>query len=299
MKLKAIAFCLLTFFSFSNLIAQTNEKGDLLFGFSAGASFANFTNGKAPQNIHLLGSDDSPVFMPFGLVESSTSYFDYQPDFISDIKTGIYVAAEAEYFLNQTIALNGAIAFETKGIKVDFENEIEIDNGDNTTSTFNEIHRRNIANQYLTTTFTIKKHLQHNLFVEGGFYGGMLLLSKFDLYSQKSFYEGPGNNFYTDLTISGKDPEHEFTSFIDLGISAGFGFHKMISEKMYLKSTLRTNIGLLKVDGKYNNEYQESYIPQSANIIAMTVRSTNYFGFNSNAKNLNFLFTIGVGWKLQ
>ncbi|KAA3635102.1 MAG: hypothetical protein DWQ02_10355 [Bacteroidetes bacterium] len=298
MNLKAIAFCLVTFFSFSNLFAQTHEKGDLLFGFSAGTSFANFTNSKAPQNIHLIGSEDSPVFMPFGLVESSTAYFDYQPDFIRDIKTGIYFGAEAEYFLNPSIALTGAIAYESKGIKVDYANEIEIDD-DNTTATYQEVHRRKIANQYLTTTFTLKKHLQHNLFIEGGFYGGMLLFSKFDLYSQKSYYEGPGNNFYTDLTITGKDPEHEFTSFIDLGVSAGFGFQKMISEKMYVKSAMRANIGLLKVDGKYNNEYEETYIPQSANIIALTVRSTNYFGFNSNAKNLNFLFTVGVGWKLQ
>ncbi len=170
MNLKAFAFFVLTFFTFSTLFAQTNEKGDFLFGISAGASFANFTNSKAPQNIHLMGSDDSAVFMPFGLVESSTGYFDYQPDLIRDIKTGIYFGAEAEYFLNPTISLNGAIAFESKGIKVNFENEIEIDNGDNTTSTYNEVHKRNIANQYLTTTFTLKKHLPHNLFIDNSIY---------------------------------------------------------------------------------------------------------------------------------
>ncbi len=299
MKFKVIAIYLLSLMTISTLNAQTLKKGTTLYSFSAGASFANLTNSKAPHNIYLIGSDIYPVVTTPGGLSSSTLYFDYQPEFFRDMKAGIFLAGDWEHFIKDNLSINGAIAFETKGIDVAYNNEIVVDNDNFPASTFTEVHHRKISNQYLTLSFAAKKYFQHQVYIEGGVYGSKLITSMIDLYSEKSFHEGPGNYFESMIEISGKDDGGEFTAAYDLGITAGFGFQKFISEKIFLKSGVRVNAGLIKVDGKYNNEYEESYWPQSSNIIATTVRSTNYYGFNSNARNINILFLFGVGWVIK
>lgn len=299
MKFKVIAVCIFALLTIANLKAQELKKGTVLYSFSSGASFANLSNSKAPHNLFLWGSDDSPVASYNGHLSYSPQYFDYQPDFFQDIKTGFYVGGDWEYFLQDNFSVNGTIAFESKGIKVNFNDEIIINNEDNTTSTFTEIHNRKINNNYLTMSFTAKKYFAHQVYIEGGIYGGKLISSAIDLYSEKSLYEGPGNYYESMVEINGEDRGGEFTSMYDLGITTGFGFQKFVSEKIFLRTGVRTNIGLLKVDSKYNNEYEELLIPQSSNIISTYVRSTNYYGFNSNAKNINILITFGVGWMLK
>lgn len=77
------------------------------------------------------------------------------------------------------------------------------------------------------------------------------------------------------------------------GISLGTGFSYPIAENFFLNANVLFNVGLRKIDKKYNNEYEEEDRVGISGTVT-SLRSTNYFGLNSNARNVNSTITLGV-----
>jgi hypothetical protein len=65
-----------------------------------------------------------------------------------------------------------------------------------------------------------------------------------------------------------------------------------------LSADILISFGLIKIDRKFNNEYDELALPTPYNIYAKSIRSTNYYGLNSNATNISGSLTLGVAYQL-
>lgn len=87
----------------------------------------------------------------------------------------------------------------------------------------------------------------------------------------------------------------EFTNNIDFGVSFGTGYSYPFTNRLLLNADLIFNIGLFKIDKKYHNEYEETILP-SITGSSIRLRATNYYGLNSNARNLNMGFTVGIAY---
>ena len=105
--------------------------------------------------------------------------------------------------------------------------------------------------------------------------------------------------YYSTWIDNEKDKKREYTNTIDFGLSLGTGYTREISDKLIIKTELLLNIGLVKVDSRYNNDFSVTPVPSGSNFSRVLVRSTNYYGLNSYSKNINMLFTIGLGYKFE
>ncbi|MCG8580721.1 MAG: hypothetical protein MI866_12425 [Bacteroidales bacterium] len=97
------------------------------------------------------------------------------------------------------------------------------------------------------------------------------------------------------IVIDDKDKVH--TAKFDYGLSLGTGLNKSISQTLYLKADLLFNFGVKSIDCLHDNEYEEAMLG-AATGFNNAVKSKNYYGLNSNAKNINGLLTVGIGIRL-
>ncbi|HAF27749.1 MAG TPA: hypothetical protein DCG75_01755 [Bacteroidales bacterium] len=301
MNIKKITFFLLLI-SFNSLFAQEKNKGDFIIEINVGPSFANFVNSEAPHKIHIYGSDETPAILPTTDVTKSLSYTDYNTSLISDILLGISTGINLEYLISNNLSVNSGLNFEMKGINLKYSEERV---GSLATSeppiysVYGEITENlniKIKNNYLIVPISIRKYLleKKNLFIESGIYTGYLISSKIDIQGEKIVdVDYSDNNFeYRWWIDNEKDKEKEFTKEFDFGILVAAGYNKYLSDKLLFNTKIGINVGMVKLDSKYNNEYELSPISFSSSLL----RSTNYYGLNSNSKNINFVFTVGLGY---
>jgi hypothetical protein len=128
------------------------------------------------------------------------------------------------------------------------------------------------------------------------------LSSEISNYTEKTVFKIYSDGGYQGFKYSSsmekeKDVERDYSNKFDYSLAFGTGFTKNISNKLTLKTGLRFSYGLRKVDAKYNNEYGFKELP-SASGFFLQGRATNYFGFNSNAKNIFLDFTVGLSYKI-
>ena len=81
-------------------------------------------------------------------------------------------------------------------------------------------------------------------------------------------------------------------------MAIGAGYLKKISERLNFKTEIQMRFGLVKIDSKYNNEFTVTPVASGTNFTSYLVRSTNYYGLNSDATNINLALTVGLGYKI-
>lgn len=305
-------FC---FFLISYLFSfgQEDTKRVKLIHISVGPGFSNFLGSEAPHKINIYQSDIYPAMLTDSDVTRSIGYFDYNTSLIKDIKVGFAARLGFEYYLRKDLSLILSFGYEDKGINLKNRKQeshvyvhttppesLPIPPPPTDIVYYDEIFEVKIENQYLTLPFLLRKYIsKHHFYIQGGFYTGWLLKSQIYTYNRKHNYI-PDYDFYGSDFMSGIDnsidKDKEFTTHFDFGVSAGIGFTHNLTNKLIFNSDLILNLGLRKIDRKYNNEYSEERLPVLPPYILL--RSTNYYGLNSNAKNISATFTIGLGYTL-
>jgi len=280
-------------------ILPAQEKGDIIVGFSIGASLSNLLNSEAPHKINIFGSDVNQAFFSSPDLTKSPAYTDYETGIFNDLLFGVSPGVQIEYFIKNNLSVFSGISYDSKGIDLNYANSIT--GYTSTGGVLNEKYKLKISNDYLTLPLLLRKYLfkEKNIFVAGGVYIGYLLSSGIDYLNQKTVSDESGilRDYSAWIDIE-NDKKRGYTNKFDLGFSFGTGYAKNISDKLIFKSELLFNIGIIKVDSKYNNEFSVTPVPTFENFSNVLVRSTNYYGLNSNSKNINMLITIGLGYKI-
>lgn len=274
------------------------EKGRFVLGFSVGVSFANFLNSEAPYKINLYGSEIQPVMVTPTTKTQAT--FDYNTSLFKDINTGICTGITFEYFITNNISINSGLYYEAKGTNLDYNTTKSLYYNPTTMTDYriNETCQIKIDNDYLTYPLLFRKYFfkKNNLFIEEGVYFGNLISSHITIYQEKSAIDNTFPYYYHFSMDNIKDEEKEFTNKFDYGISFGTGYHKNLTSKLTFNISMRVNIGLKKLDAKFDNEYEEQSIISGPSSYVTYLRSTNYFGLNSDSKNINMALTAGLGY---
>jgi hypothetical protein len=283
----------------TGLLAQGSRKQNLHIGFSGGAGFSNLLFSEAPHKINIFGSDKMPVLVNDQDITKALAYTDYPTSLFSDVLTALTARVHLEYFLKKNLSVQTGLSYERKGIdllysSISSHSFLE-------TAQLEVIYRNKIINDYLIIPLLVKMYFprSRNLFAVAGVYTGYLLSSRIDFLNQKKITDKSrivsDYSFYID---NEKDSEKEYTHLFDFGVSLGAGYVVQLSKKLKLRPEIMVNAGLRKVDAKYNNEYSAIPVANLSGYNNLMVRSTNYYGLNSQAKNINVLFTLGVDYKL-
>jgi hypothetical protein len=292
--------CLIALFMIANfLFPQGNSKGDFMIGFSAGPGISNFLNSEAPHKINLYGSDVIPVLFTSDDLTKTIAYTDYKTGIFEDMLTGISAGIDAGYFIQDDLSVETGMFYETKGINLNYSNTQTgyTPNG----GVLKETYKTKIQNNYLTLPLQIRKYLfkSKNLFIAGGVYAGYLISSKVTFLNQKTITDENGLlTEYYFLIDNKKDTDKEYTNKFDFGLAIGAGYFKKISGRLNFKTEIQMRFGLVKIDSKYNNEFTVTPVASGTNFTSYLVRSTNYYGLNSDATNINLALTVGFGYKI-
>lgn len=292
--------------------AQEENKGFSRISLSIGPNFSNLLASEAPHKIYIPGSDQRPALMTGMEVSQSPGYFNYKTSIIDDMRTGVTVRLATEYRLANQWSIQGAVGYEEKGINLKhFNRESRIVNvydpnpetpeRTNSTVYYDEYFDVKIQNDYLTFPVQLRKYMAgQKFYVQGGFYLGWLLKSEIYTFKRNHTYFANGDQPVSDFqsSVEFQDEDKEFTNTLDPGLSLGCGLNYPLSDRLSLNGDLLLSAGLQKVDKKYNNEYTEDTISMYSGI-GLLVRSTNYFGLNSNATNLSASLTIGCSYMLR
>lgn len=297
--MKQITFLIILILITNILFAQKKEKGDMIISFSAGPGFSNFLNSEAPHKIHIFNSDVIPAEFPSSDLTQSPAYSDYETGMLSDLLFGVSSGIQIEYFIKNNLSIYSGISYESKGINLYYLKTIS--DYTPTGGVLTEKFKLKIRNDYLVLPILINKYVlnEKKIFVSGGVYAGYLLSSKIDYLIEKTLSDESG--IFSDYSLciyNETDKKREYTNKLDFGFSFGTGYVRNITDKLVFKSEMQLNIGLRKVDSKYNNDFSVTAVPSGSNFSRVLVRSTNYYGLNSKSKNFNMLFTIGLGYRI-
>lgn len=315
--MKKIIFYIIFLLSLTTDIFGQNEKSRLkILNIHVGLNFSNLIGSEAPYKINIYGSDIHYGVIDGQDITKAIGYYDYQTNIIKDARIDLKLGIGFEYFLNKNLSVYSSLNYEGKGINIKSHEEYSYLHGieepppntigppkpDSDYAIYNEVFDLNIKNNYLTLPILLRKYFSNQKFyIQGGFYTGYLLKSKINTRLKKHNYI-PDYNFYGFSYTFGfdkVDTKKEFTTNIDFGTSLGAGFNYPLNNKLFLKADYIINIGFLKIDKKYNNEFEllkDRILTTGSS--TTPIRSTNYYGLNSQARNINMSFTIGIGFKI-
>lgn len=313
MKTLLSIFFIVIPFQFS--LGQEYEKGTKLISISVGGSLSNLLNSEPPHKISLQGSDIYPGIVSYPITASG-AYFDYTTSILKDVKSGLVVNGGIEYFLKDRLSICVSVSYEEKGINLDYKRSesrkvindhspLDLNFGpqvDEYILYYDEFFQVELRNRYLTMPVLIKKYFSGSKFYfSGGGFAARLMAT--DIYTFKRKHSYTSYDFGNESDSYGGinhevDKNKEFTNEFDYGVSLGTGLSYPLTKSIFLDADLLFSLGLRQVDGKYNNEYEERRIAVSSGFAA-AVRSTNYFGLNSNATNISAALTFGIRCKIR
>lgn len=278
---------------------QDHAKGTKFISFSIGANFANLLNSEAPHKINIFGSDITPAIVPGAGVEYASDYRDYNTNLIDDIQVGVIVNAGFEYFLKDNLSLSVSAAYEEKGIDMNYRTSYTNQTNPGGATVFHEdTYRVTVRNTYATMPLLIRKYFgKGRAYVAGGIYAAHLLESRSSTYWHEHYYIPNQTEGFSQSELHDRDVRKRFTHHFDYGVAAGGGYSFPVADHVLLNVAVLMSAGLRDIDGKYNNEYEETVIPGTTGFVRL-VRSTNYYGFNSNATNISTSLTLGLALKL-
>lgn len=252
------------------------EKENLLINFNIGPSMSNFVN-------------RAPVYR----IDGNGLYRPINTSFIGDGLWGITLNIGIEYYLSDRLSINSGLAYEQKGIFINYDSTFTSENGDYKAEITFE---KKIANHYLTIPLTVKKYFfkEKSLYLEAGFYSGIFLFSRLSTKEISTSQFSNENPMIATYNYVGSG-EKGHTSKFDFGVSFGAGYKKVLTDKLSLVSSIKLNIGLHKIDALNSNEVV--YRPSGTDLIGKTIY--DYYGLNSNARNTNITLTFGITYELN
>jgi hypothetical protein len=288
--------------------AQEVKNKKCILGFSIGPNFSNLINSEAPHKYYIYGYsfDGSKTVILLGTKETSPAYIDYETGFFKDMLIGVNAGITMEYKFNGRFSLSSGLRFETRGINLRYSNVkdgVIIVQSPLYLGFVGEIHeelRITVQNNYLILPVYIKYYFnkRRNLYFKGGIYSSYLLASKHShLIEKRGFNDGIEEFKFSFSLENDKDKEKEYTSHFDVGISLGAGYSKKISNKLIFDIDILATFGFVKVDRKFDNYYDEYSFPSGSGFFTV-ITSENYYGLNSNARNLVLSVLFGIGYLL-
>lgn len=297
MKLKTTFILVVLLVSYNYVSGQTNTKPKSTFTYSVGLNCSNFINSEAPHKLYFV----DPAFFETNGLGYWPIEVDYESSLLKDINYGLTVGLGLEKFLSSFYSIKIALNYEQKGINLDYRNKESWIAGQNSrlTTVHKEQHfERKIDNNYITMPITVRRYFKrHRAYISGGVYSAFLVKSYVDGRAYQHFSTESEEVVFSyaegERWLEIKDNKKEFTSNFDVGLSAGSGIVHPIGKNWLINLDVLVNIGLLKVDRKYNNEYEENEISNAVGILTR-IKSSNYIGLNSNARNISTSITFGL-----
>ncbi len=288
-------------FGITKVNAQEKEGNSKikLINFHVGPSFGNFLSAEAPHKyLENNWNDQSLIYLGDPLI-------DYQTNFLSDVRVDFSLGLSFEKYIKNNYSLVFGLNYEGKGIDIEFKDNETYFINENQIYETSELDLK-VENKYITAPLLLRKHLFTNqiFYVQGGIYLAYLTSSRIAVDGEKeikqkfqtsTLTEKP--SIPTNFGIKYTDKTKDNTNSLDYGASVGFGIKLPLGNGVYFTSDLLTNIGLRNIDKKYNNDYEKTTMPTTTGINTI-IRSGNYYGLNSKAKNINTTFTIGLSFEI-
>ena len=306
--MKRVIWLLVSLLLVNSSVAQGNESKVKIVKIHIGPSASNFINAEAPHKTFILSENHEVLIM-----SDKDLTINYDSHLFKDLRFNLAVGIGFEYYLKDDLSIYAALNYEGKGINLHSMSKVATQSdsyGDY--PKYEEVRAENhsieIDNNYLVLPITLRKYLnsQNTFYLQGGMYWGYLLKSEVDILLQKWQQERivsaglvtkiSSNNF-NEFHMEGEDEDKNYTSNVDYGLSIGTGINYPLSNRFYFNADLLINVGLRSIDKQNNNEYWESDTPRATGYYK-TIHSANYYGLNSNAKNINAVITFGIGFRI-
>lgn len=264
---------------------------------SIGPNLSNFINSEAPHKTQVFGR---ALF-----IGSLYQDYTYKTSIIQDIKVGLNLGIGFEFQIKNQTSMVVYLQYEEKGIDIKYHNRWRISADNYSPDEFidhEELFKKKIKNNYLTVPISVKQEIgQKGFYLKGGFYVGFLIESTVQSHNKKT-EASDSEYFYHYSEFEYKkhqsDRKLEYTNRKDLGLSFAVGHSHPVLNKWSINTEITSNIGLLKVDQKFNNEYEKTLVSSSSGVITNVV-SNNYYGLNSNAKNISVAITVGIAYQFN
>lgn len=298
MRLKEMAYlrCFFTFVLLLSGIVCSYSQSRFQLGFKTGANFSFLTN-TVPEMNESFSSFESGPFVG--------DFFSYKFDanFFSDAAIRFSMYADVGYKLTDNLNAQLGIGYAGRGMDLHDEGSVYTSQINGTSETIlygNFSYNRKVKTNYLSVPITLKYYvgLKHRFFVTAGTYFDFLLSSK--VYGDQNYTRAmdvvTDGVVQTSILAMGEshfDDQDAHTAKLDFGLTYGAGVEFPIDSRVNFIFTMNMNHGLLQIDGKYENETR--VLPVTSGFVVV---HNNYYGLNSNAKNLTLTANIGITYQL-
>ncbi len=300
--LKGLVLLLLILLANISFAQDQNERLKLL-NVHIGVGASNFINAEAPHKI-ISVNDDYYLLQGSGEPE-----LNYETNFFDDVKYSFVGGLSFEYYLKRDVSLVATLNYESKGIDIQYkykESQLETE----PMWVVEEDYSFDVSNHYISLPLSVRKYLNssHTFYVQGGCYLAYLLQSTVAINMEGSYKSSITNTLFEltnvesqnsnyGIELNEDDFDKKLTSSFDFGLVLGTGFNYPFSDQFYINADLSLCIGLKDIDKVNDNDYSEVEMPLSSGY-GTSIRSANYYGLNSNAKNISGALTVGIGFRL-
>ncbi|GAB3204387.1 hypothetical protein ABID22_003314 [Pontibacter aydingkolensis] len=288
-RLFALAFLYITY---TSATAQTIEVGKLRVGVRGGLSAANLLFVEAPNKFAGDCPDGTTNCISYSDSEFYT--FDYTGD-LGNTRLGLVAGLYAERILNEKLTVEAGINYEQKGLNLLYTSYSEKQQGSNMTENW-KYYKRDIRNDYLVLPLVVKYKLDpgSRFYITGGVYTAFLVNAAgiaADSSSARATtsWGQSGNTSSFKQTVT-----TEWTSKFDAGVVGGGGMSWPLGNNLTLSADARLNFGLLKVDAKYNNRYEERQMSTPSGGGRVIISESFYRGLSSQSRNISLALTAGI-----
>jgi hypothetical protein len=260
-----------------------------------GPSFSTFYSSEAPVKIFEVSMGPYYKTVPYGYrPEDDRSYYPYSSSLLSMKRTGITFQLLAARRISKHYTLVTGLGWEQKGVSHS-EQLTQWDGLSFRSDTFsfsNQELLSKVQNNYITMPLLVRRVFASGITLDAGGYVGYLLTSHLRQTIKKENFEQRGQGFSQWGSTVNFGPDVN-TARIDAGLVLAAGYKRALFEKTSFLARAAGSVGLLKVDGKYDNDYSQDFF-----FNGYILRQGNYHGYSSSAKNLQLQVTVGVSRSL-
>ena len=279
--------------SMVSALAQAPDKVKFKVGIRGGLVSANFLFAEGPNKYAVHCPDGSLKCSGDGNTDFYT--FDYDGG-LKQSRLGFASGVFVERTINERLAVELAVHYEQKGINLKYESYIKEINNSRETEEW-RYYERDIRNDYVVVPLVAKYRVTpgSRFYVTGGVYSGFLVRSAGMAQDSVLYlYSHQGSNGGRMQKME-QAADKTWTSSFDAGIVGGGGVRWPLNDELELTLDARLNVGLLKVDRKYNNRFEKQAVPVSYGYAPYLVISESYYrGLNSQARNISLNLTAGL-----
>lgn len=239
-------------------------------------------------------------FIPRGVYKG---FYDYEIGIVKNSKIGISSAFLINYRINDSFQMSSGFGYSERGLAIKEDNRREIVEAIVYPSLFLRqfSYFKTVDNRYLNIPLMLKYYLgkEEKFYVVTGVYFDLLAYSNINTYQSYTY------RFYNDETsqifqngsgaqsYSVKSPDTN-TSKFDFGFVLGSGLKLPINRVFDFSFEITLNNGLVKVDSK--NDNQTTFRLGTSSFLR---EHENYYGINSDAKNIGINSTVSLTYKLR